>query len=306
MCFPLPSAKSIAPDLSPLAGKLVLLTGATGLIGSNMFKRIKAAGAKVAFTPSPCSADGMFDFTIHAAGYGQPAKFMADPMKTITVNTVGTMEAVEVTKDAGKFLFLSSSEIYSGAMAPYCEDQIGKTTPEHPRSCYIEGKRCGEAIVNAARGRGLDAKSARVCLVYGPGVKLNDDRIMSIMIRQALTERRIVLRYNSEDLRTYCYIDDAVDMLLNILLYGKMPVYNVGAPLGWSTHTVGEIAALIAEKLGVIASAVIGGKPLPGAPSEVRVDIGRYEAEFGTRPFVPLSVGLDHTIDHFRTMLLSP
>ncbi len=96
------------------------------------------------------------DVVIHAAGYGQPGRFMANPGATIAINTSSTAALIERLRGRdGRFLFISTSEVYSGSQKEFvAEGDIGTTTPEHPRACYIEGKRCGEAICNSFRAQG--------------------------------------------------------------------------------------------------------------------------------------------------------
>ena len=175
-------------DRAPLAGRTVLLTGASGLIGQNLHCALVKAGAKVV-TPgrvlSPVS--GSYDFIIHAAGYAQPAKFLADAMGTISVNTTMLMDLIQRLGPKGRLLFLSTSEVYSGSTRGiHNESDIGTTNPSGARACYIESKRCGEAICHAARENGKTTIIARVSSVYGPGVKPKDTRVMSQFIDQAL------------------------------------------------------------------------------------------------------------------------
>ena len=100
------------------------------------------------------------------------AEFMQNPVKTLQLNTSTTLLLFEKLLPGGKFLFISTSELYSGlSHPPFTEQQIGTTNTTHPRACYIEGKRCGEAIVNAFREQGVNAKSARLALAYGPGTE---------------------------------------------------------------------------------------------------------------------------------------
>ena len=93
-----------------------------------------------------------FDVVIHSAGYGQPDKFMANPMLTLSLNTLVTEQLLRLVNQNGKFLFVSSSEIYSGlSNPPFKESQSGTTNTNHPRAPYIEAKRTGEAMVAVAR-----------------------------------------------------------------------------------------------------------------------------------------------------------
>ncbi len=281
--------------------KTAIVTGATGLIGSALMRRLREAGIGVS---GPSRGDQPLtmpqaDYIVHAAGYGQPAYFLADPLGTIAAATQGLWQISNRLRSGGKLLFLSSSEVYSGSKRiPYTEFDIGTTAPEHPRGCYIEAKRCGEAIVHALRSKGVDAKIARVSMVYGPA-RWDDKRVMFDFIRQAMMTGVIRLRDRGEAIRTYCYVDDAVTMLLNILMKGKHAVYNVGGP---SRVTILELAHMIALRLGARVEFPAQDAPSPGAPDEVSIALTRYTDEFGFPAFTPLEIGLDRTIAAMKAL----
>lgn len=315
-----------AVDLSPLDGKAVLVTGATGLIGLNLLAALFHSPARWIMGASrnglpPFCAEwsrdpryvGLFldqpdanppkpDFIIHGAGYAQPSRFMAEAVETLRVNTQMTDRLLRVASENGaRFMFLSSSEVYSGSSKiPHLEDDIGTTDPSHPRAPYIEGKRAGEAFVHAWRARGADAVIARPCLAYGPGVRANDARALSGFIREALTGK-IRMQDEGWALRRYCYISDTVEMLLQVLLRGQEAVYNIGADgVARPIRTVARMVATMTESMLVIPSAV---EATPGAPFDARVDIGRYLAEFPGKEFVPLDAGLLRTIAWHRAIM---
>mgnify|MGYP001565156701 CR=1 FL=1 len=270
--------------------KTLLLTGATGLIGTNFLKTMPSdvfvfgigKEDNVAMYP-------MADYIIHAGGYGQPAKFMADELATICVNTKTTLELLRKLKPDGKFLFISTSEVYSGAEPPYKETDIGTTTPTHPRACYIESKRCGETICMAYRRMGYDVKIARLCLAYG-ATRKGDARVLNQLIEHGM-DGKIQLLDKGNSVRTYCYVEDAVGMMWDILLYGTQPLYNVG---GYSKTTIAGLARKIGKILG--AEVFLGKENKEDAPEEVSVDVSLYEKEFGKRELVDLETGLKKTI----------
>jgi len=234
------------------------------------------------------------DFIIHAAGYGQPGAFLANPKATIQLNTTATIALLDKVKTGGKFLFISSSEVYSGLRnPPHKETEIGLTNTDHTRSCYIESKRCGEAICNAYRANGADAKSARLCLAYGPGTRPGDHRALNSFIEKALKERHIRLLDAGHARRTYCYIADAVSIMWKILLEGKDSIYNVG---GLSSITIAGLAQQIGAILNVPVTLPEIINPLQGAPEDVRLDLTKVEKEFGSLPYISLQVGLSRTI----------
>lgn len=319
------SIKSV--DFSELRNKTIVITGASGLVGTYLLaglthippknrpkkiyavcqskseKHWKEIADRISITllrGDLCNdlfADTLpkADILIHASGYGQPGKFMIDPIKTIKLNTAVTLKLLEKLKPKGKFLFISSSEVYSGLThSPFKEKQIGTTNTDHPRSCYIESKRCGEAIIFSARSKGIDAKSVRLSLAYGPGTRIDDRRALNSFIGRALTEKKIEMMDSGEALRTYCYITDATHMMWDVLLHGKENIYNVG---GISRTTIAALAKLIGKIVGVpVVIPKSKKQALASAPEDVRLDLYKTRKEFGKNDFVSLEEGLLKTI----------
>ena len=316
-------------DLSPLNGKEIIVTGATGLIGTHLLASLYVAGISTRVwaihrsTPPAhvleiarqgdfrlvrhnlASPYGYYtlplhaDVIIHAAGYASPAKFLADPVATIQLNTGATRELLQRLRLDGHFLFLSSAEVYGSwhGPSPPTESDIGVTVPDCPRAPYIEGKRCGEAICHTFRAQGLDAKCARTMLAYGPGTRPHDGRALNQFIEKALVQGHISLLDAGLARRTYCYVSDVVEMLWKILLYGKEAVYNVG---GRSIVSISDLAHRIAMLTGadVTLGPLVNG--IVGAPAQACLDLTRIETEFGKTNFVNLEEGLRRTIEWQR------
>jgi UDP-glucuronate decarboxylase len=287
--------------------KKLLITGAYGLVGSNICKVLGRDYPEIDITKTKCDepmpffdkkgACINFDYIIFAAGYGQPKMFSADKIKTIDINTRFVSELFEYhLKEDGKFLYISTSEVYSGAPSPHKETDIGTTTPQHPRACYIEGKRCGEAICMAYKEQGYDVKIARLALAYGPGTKKHDTRVINEFIEQALTTGRIQMKDHGEALRTYLYVEDCAKIMLDILFKGKDVVYNVG---GISEVTIEELANLIS--MHTKAKVFKGDKPLVGSPDSVKLDITKIREEFDP-DFEPIYDGLKKTIEYQKKL----
>ena len=274
-----------------------IVTGAYGLVGSHLCKKLEAGGFDVYRVKfNELNGLPMANYIIHAAGYGQPLKFLEDEIATIEINTKTTRELFNYLKPNGKYLFISTSEVYSGTRPPYVESDIGTTNPQHPRACYIEGKRCGEAICSAYKRKGYDVKIARLALAYGEGTKPHDTRVLNQFIEQALTTGKIVMKDKGEAIRTYCYIDDVVGMLLDILFKGSRAVYNVG---GFSKTTIKDLAFQIALMIG--ATVEFGEFGLIGAPEDVCLDMTQTLTEF-PREFMTLEEGLKKTIDYQKQL----
>jgi len=282
--------------------KTIIITGATGLIGRNL---VATAPPGDIFQPSHIDLMDFkelprADIIIHAAGYAQPSRFLADPVGTLKVNTAVTGHLLNHLNPGGSFLFCSSAEVYNGLMHPGKEEEIGTTTPQHIRACYIEGKRCGEAIVNAYRSKGIRAASARIAHTYGPGAQPGDTRAMSQFIDQALLTEKIELRDTGGVIRTFCYVSDTVNMLWDIVLRGTQNVYNVG---GESDITIWGLAQMIADKTNSKLSAPFSDAVDTGAPFEILIDLTRIQDEFGKRNYIDLDKGLDYTINWHRSLI---
>lgn len=310
-------------NFSKLKDKTVLITGASGLVGIHLLASLKQIQKEynisiytwnkndnILFSDlfSECKKiisditdlntfDSLpkFDFIIHSSGYGQPGKFLSNRIKTIEVNTSSTIKLIEHLQDDGTFLFISSSEVYNGLFKYNInEDEIGNTDPFHPRSSYIEGKKCGESICNIYHESGKNIKIVRLSFSYGPGTQYGDTRVISSIINKGLNNDYIELSDDGSALRTLCYITDAVEMIWNILLYGKQLVYNVG---GIDTLTILELS----QKIGYILNKEIklpkNNNELIGNPKLVNLSLDRYFNEFGKKSFVSLEEGLLKTIN---------
>jgi UDP-glucuronate decarboxylase len=321
-------------DFNELNNKSILLTGATGLVGIHILGTllflIENKGFNINVTAIIKSKSPQYfnvfdkhknidilqgdltnldfvnelplmDYIIHAAGYAQPQRFMSNPVKTIQLNTCTTIALIEKLEENGKFLFISTSELYSGLeKVPFSESDIGNTNTDHPRSCYIEGKRSGEAIVNAYRDSGVEAKSIRLSLAYGPGTRHNDKRVMSNFIQKAIKNNEITLLDHGLAKRTYCYISDVIEYIWLVLFQGKQNVYNVG---GYSETTIGELAKAIGSEFNVPVNFPENINEVKGSPNIVKIDIERVENEFGKKDYITLKTGLTKTINWYKILL---
>lgn len=313
-------------NFSEMENKSILITGATGLIGLYLLLSLKniyiSYNIKITiiykskiddlfkcfidFDKIECieeditnilSLEGIlkkYDYIIHSAGYGQPNRFLENELKTIELNTVSTLFLFKKLNPNGKFLFVSSSEVYSGIDNNQTENVVGRTTPEHNRACYIEGKKCGETICNIYRKSGIDAKSVRLSLTYGPGTKIDDKRMLTNFIEKALFDKQIKLLDNGTSIRTYIYVADAIIMFWQILFNGKQNVYNVGGIEPKSSLT---IAKNIARLMGVEVIKPHTQNTLVGSPKSVKISLKRYKDEFYFFNFEKLQNGLMKTID---------
>ena len=277
------------PGLDGLRGKRVLVTGATGLIGScladalrlmngarDMSIEIYAAGRSESgmrrrfgpamddprfhFVPYDATKPPRFDFEadciVHAATSAHPLAYAADPVGTMQANIVGAMNLLEALKawGRGRFLLLSTGEIYGeNPTLPegFSEGDTGVIDTMKPRSCYPEGKRAAETLCAAyAAQYGVDAVVARLCHTYGPTFTAANSRADAQFLRKALNGEDIVMKSAGSQVRSWCYVADAVAALLTLLLMAEAgQAYNVA-----NRHAVASIreyAQTLADIAGV-------------------------------------------------------
>jgi len=318
-------------DLSSLINKDVMITGANGLIGINFlitfiqiinivsginiipvihsdpsflpksyFKNKKVHFIKGDLTDERfCEKLPTADIIIHAAGSGEPNKFVSDPLSSLKINTVSTFRLFEKLKKNGIFLFISSSDVYNGLTSKkYSENQIGTNNTDHPRACYIEGKRTGEAICNIYRQQGFNAFSVRLSLTYGPGMKMGDQRVLPSFIQKGL-KGTIELLDSGNAIRTFCYISDAIEMMLHIIINGKEGLYNVA---GITSCRISELAYLIGNICNVPVIIPKTEAGIVGAPENVLIDISRITEEYNKKEFIGLEEGLQRTINWYKAI----
>lgn len=318
-------------DLHPLEGKTILITGASGLIGMHFLASLKLFGkalktpvkviAVINSNPEPylrellndtdevyqgdltdikfCESLPKADYIVHAASYGQPIRFMENPLKTLKLNTLATYILFEKLMPNGKFLFISSSELYIGLTdPPFNETQIGSLNTNHLRACYVEAKRCGETIVNAYRNIGVDAKSARLALAYGPGTKLGDKRVISSFIQKSFEGAITLLDYGTAR-RAYLYVTDAVEIMWRILLDGTDGIYNVG---GVGVSSIADLAKTIGRLMDVPVNFPNNPEGVTGSPEASWLDMSKAGTEFGKENYVTLEQGLHNTIEWYRLL----
>ena len=317
-------------DFSTLKNKRVLITGASGLVGLYIVACLKQIQKQYNIKIAVWTNKGIpqyiaplfenceiiigditdtanfaklpnYDCIVHAAGYGQPLKFIQNKIKTIKINTEATNNLLQHLNKDGRFIFISSSEIYNGLDHDnITEDMMGNTNTNHFRSCYIEGKKCGESICHAFVEAGYNVKVARLALAYGPGTRMDDERVFNTFIKKGLTEENIVLLDHGTAIRTYCYITDAVEMLWNICLHGKYVVYNVG---GISRTSIYDLAATVGKSLKKEIILPEFQQPLTGNPKLVNISCSRYVQEFSKNTYVHLNTGIDKTIDWYKDLI---
>jgi UDP-glucuronate decarboxylase len=233
-----------------------------------------------------------------------PIHYQYDPVQTTKTSVHGAINMLGLAKRVkAKILQASTSEVYGDPeVHPQNEAYWGRVNPIGPRSCYDEGKRCAETLFfDYRRQHNLTIKVARIFNTYGPRMQLNDGRVVSNFIVQALTGRPITIYGDGKQTRSFCYVDDLIDGLVRLMDTGDEvtgPI-NLGNPVEFTMMGLAEaVIELTASK------SPIDFKPLPiDDPRQRQPDISQARDALGWAPSVPLREGLKETIAYFDNLL---
>jgi len=177
------------------------------------------------------------DYVIHAASNASPRYYGVDPVGTLLANTTGCQNMLDysVRSKAEKFLFFSSSEVYGEPIEQnkfLTEEDFGYLDPMNVRSCYAESKRLGETMCASwATQFGLNTTVVRPFHTYGPGMYLGDGRVFADFVSNIVESKNIILKSDGSSVRAFCYIRDATEGFIKLLIKGKSgEAYNLGNP----------------------------------------------------------------------------
>jgi UDP-glucuronate decarboxylase len=231
-----------------------------------------------------------------------PVHYQRDRVMTALTCAVGADRMLNLAGGFGaRVLLASTSEVYGDPLvSPQVESYWGNVNPNGVRSCYDEGKRLAESIaVSYHEQSGVDIRIARIFNTYGPRMDVNDGRVVSNFIVQALTGMPLTVYGDGSQTRSFCYVSDMVDGLIRLM---ESPAYtgptNLGNP---EERTVIEFARLIKEMTE--SRSTIGFEALPADDPKIRrPDITKARTELGWLPAVPLKEGLRETIAYFRSI----
>jgi UDP-glucuronate decarboxylase len=233
-----------------------------------------------------------------------PIHYQFDPVQTTKVSVSGAINMLGLAKRVRAKIFqASTSEVYGDPIVhPQPEDYRGNVNPIGPRACYDEGKRCAETLFfDYHRQHKLKIKVARIFNTYGPRMHLNDGRVVSNFIVQALKGEPLTVYGEGTQSRAFCYVDDLIDGFVRLMATPDDvtgPV-NLGNPV---ETTVRELAEQIITMVG--SRSRIERKPLPvDDPVQRCPDISRARELLDWQPSVPLEVGLERTIAYFERVL---
>lgn len=246
------------------------------------------------------------DFVFHLASPASPniknkRSYMSYPLETMLVNSVGTQKLLEVAKDNhARFVYASTSEVYGDPeISPQTEEYRGNVSCNGPRSVYDEGKRFGEAMVMCyVRKYGVDARIMRIFNTYGPQMQIDDGRVVSNFINQALAHEPITIYGEGNQTRSFCYVSDLIDGIEKLMftpgLIGE--VINLGNP---TEKSVEEFAILIKALTQTDSKIVYEELPVDD-PKRRKPDIAKAKQLLDWEPEVSLEEGLKRTIAYFK------
>jgi len=306
----------------------VLVTGGAGFLGSHLCERLLGEGSDVVCIDNffsghkdnirPFVAHPYFelirhdvihplfvevDRIYHLACPASPIHYQMNPIKTVKTNVMGTINMLGLAKRIrSRILLTSTSEIYGDAQVhPQPESYWGNVNSIGVRSCYDEGKRVAETLMmDYHRQNKVDIRIVRVFNTYGPRMAVDDGRVVSNFIVQALRGDPITIYGDGGQTRAFCYVSDLIEGIRRMMdQETTLGPINLGNP---SEFTIIELAEKIIKMTGSCSKFV--HKPLPSDdPVRRRPDISMAKAKLGWEPKVSLDEGLARTIEYFKETL---
>jgi UDP-glucuronate decarboxylase len=309
--------------------KRILVTGGAGFIGSHLCERLLQEDHEVIcvdnfYTGTKDNIKHLMnnpyfeiirhditfplyvevDEIYHLACPASPVHYQNDPVFTIKTAVHGTINMLGLAKRTkAKIILASTSEVYGDPeVHPQPEEYWGNVNPIGPRACYDEGKRCAETLFfDYHRQHKVKIKIARIFNTYGPRMQINDGRVISNFIVQALRGEDITVYGDGSQTRSFCYIDDMVEGLIRLMntpdeITGPI---NLGNP---NETPILELAQKIIELTGSNSKIVF--KPLPQDDPRRRCpDITKAKIILNWEPKISLEEGLKRTIEYFKLKL---
>ena len=308
--------------------KRIVVTGGAGFLGSHLCDRLIDSGAEVIcldnfFTGSKnniahllsnprfellrhdvvqpifLEVDQIYNFACPAS----PVHYQYNPVKTVKTNVMGALNMLGLAKRVrARILQASTSEVYGDPKEhPQKESHWGHVNPIGLRSCYDEGKRVAETVMmDYHRQNGVDIRIVRIFNTYGPRMAVNDGRVVSNFIVQALRNEPITIYGEGSQTRSFCYVSDLIEGIWRLMnTEGLTGPVNIGNP---GEFTIRELADLVISLTGSRSELV--HRPLPqDDPVQRRPDISLAQEKLGWQPTVALREGLVATIEYFDRIL---
>jgi len=251
---------------------------------------------------SPIVVDGKVDAVVNLASPASPKDYLAKPLETLDVGSRGTRELLELAhRHDARFFMASTSEVYGDPLVhPQREDYWGHVNPIGERSVYDEAKRFSEALTMAYRRvHHVDTRMVRIFNTYGPRMQVDDGRVVSNFIVQALRGEPLTIYGDGTQTRSFCYVADEIRGFLALLDSDHAGPINIGNPIEF---TMLQLAELVTEIAG--SDAGITFRPLPSDdPKQRQPDITAARELLGWEPKVALREGLELTVPYFANQL---
>ena len=304
----------------------VLVTGGAGFLGSHLCDALLAEGhslvcadnlltgrmdnlAHLAHEPrfeflrqdvGQAFDPGGVDYVFHFASPASPVDYLKHGIETLQAGSAGTLNCLEIArKYNAKFLLASTSECYGDPLEhPQKESYWGHVNPVGPRSVYDEAKRFAEAATMAYhRYHHVDTRIVRIFNTYGPRLQINDGRVISNFMKQALRGEPLTVYGDGLQTRSFCYVSDEVEGILALSKAHESLPTNIGNP---HEFTILQCAKAVLEVTR--SDSQIRFEPLPqDDPKQRRPDITKARALLGWEPKIDLLSGLRLSLDYFKT-----
>ena len=245
---------------------------------------------------------GELDYILHFASAASPIAYQENPINTLKAGSVGTINTLGLARAKNaKYLLASTSEVYGDPeVSPQKETYWGNVNPNGERSMYDEAKRFAEAATATySRTYGLQTKIVRIFNTYGPRMQLNDGRVVTNFIVQALKDKDITVYGNGTQTRSFSYVDDTVDGILSLMHSKYNDIFNIGNPV---EITINQLASKIIE-LTNSKSKLINLNLPQDDPKQRRPDIEKARSLLKWEPKIDLETGLLKTINWVSTQL---
>ncbi len=307
----------------------IFISGGAGFIGSHLCKRFLEKGWRVICVDNfitgtkeniqgclksknfklithdisnPLYLKEPIDWVFHFASLASPKDYLNYPIKTLKSGLLGTHNCLGIAKAKRAGFFLAStSEVYGDPLLhPQREEYWGNVNPIGIRSCYEESKRAAEALTYAyLRQHKLEVRVTRIFNTYGPYMQINDGRVVSNFIVQALQKKDLTVYGKGNQTRSFCYIDDLVEGILKLMRIPYCYPLNLGNP---EELTILELAKLVIKLTS--SSVKIKFLPLPeDDPQKRRPDITKAKRVLKWKPTISIEEGLIKTIAYFKEKL---
>ncbi|KAF7152630.1 hypothetical protein RHSIM_Rhsim01G0225700 [Rhododendron simsii] len=245
------------------------------------------------------------DQIYHLACPASPIFYKYNPVKTIKTNVIGTLNMLGLAKRVGaRILLTSTSEVYGDPLVhPQPETYWGNVNPIGVRSCYDEGKRVAETLMfDYHRQHGIEIRIARIFNTYGPRMNIDDGRVVSNFIAQAIRDEPLTVQAPGTQTRSFCYVSDMVDGLIRLMEGENTGPINIGNP---GEFTMIELAETVKELINPKVEIKMV-ENTPDDPRQRKPDITKAKELLGWEPKIKLRDGLPLMEDDFRQRLTVP